>query len=286
MRSTAVFASALAFAASALAQTPGFAVLTSPTQGEKVPSGKTFTIKWEAGKYTGPVTISLLGGDTPTTLIPGPVLATVDVTEQSLAWNVDCSLGKEKTYGIKVTSVSDENTFQYSFPFAIDGPSCSSGAGQYPTLGSSSSIASSASSTVGYPTSSEAASYPTSSEAASYPTSSKEASYPTSSFSAPYHVTSASVSSAIGYNTTTVAPSSSSSVSAHFSSTPAGNLSYSATLTPTYAPTTIVTSASTAVVTPSASTSAPSGIATGAANNVAAGSLALVGGLAFAFLGM
>lgn len=75
MRSTAVFASALAFAASALAQTAGFAVLTSPTQGEKVPSGKTFTIKWEAGKYTGPVTISLLGGDTPTTLIPGPVLA-------------------------------------------------------------------------------------------------------------------------------------------------------------------------------------------------------------------
>ncbi|OTA55512.1 hypothetical protein K449DRAFT_388197 [Hypoxylon sp. EC38] len=277
MRSTAIFASALAFAASALAQTAGFAVLTSPTEGEKVPSGKTFTIKWEAGKYTGPVTISLLGGDSPTTLVSGPVLATVDVTQQSFAWNVDCSLGKEKTYGIKVTSVSDENTFQYSFPFAIDGPSCSSGAGQYPTLGSSSSASASVSSAVGYPTSSEAA---------SYPTSSQEASYPTSSFSAPYRITSASASSTLAYNTTTVAPSSSSSsVSGGFSST-AGNLSYSATPTPTHVPTTIITSASTAVVTPSSSTSAPSSIATGAANNVAAGSLALVGGLAFAFLGM
>ncbi|KAI1412575.1 Ser-Thr-rich glycosyl-phosphatidyl-inositol-anchored membrane family-domain-containing protein [Hypoxylon sp. FL1857] len=270
MRST-IFASALAFAASALAQTAGFAVLTSPTEGEKVPSGKTFTIKWEAGKYTGPVTIALLGGATPTTLVPGPVLATVDVTQGSFAWNVDCSLGKEKTYGIKITSVSDEATFQYSFPFAIDGPSCSSGAGQYPTLGSSSS-----SSAAGYPTSKES----------SYPTSSKEASYPTSSSaSAPSYPT-ASLSSAIGYNTTAISSASSSSSAPVYFSTAPGNLSYSAAPTPTYVPTTIVTATSAAVVTPSATTSTPASIPTAAANNVAAGSLALLGGLAFAFLGM
>ncbi|KAI1142829.1 Ser-Thr-rich glycosyl-phosphatidyl-inositol-anchored membrane family-domain-containing protein [Hypoxylon sp. FL0543] len=281
MRST-IFASALAFAASALAQTPGFAVLTSPAEGEQVPSGKTFTIKWEAGKYTGPVVITLLGGATPTTLVPGPVLATLDVTEGSFAWNVDCSLGKEKTYGIKVTSVSDANTFQYSFPFAIAGPSCSSGAGQYPTLGSSSS-----SSAAGYPTSSEAASYPTSSEEASYPTSSsKAASYPTSSSSAPSYPTAPSSSSAIGYNTTvSSAPSSSSSAPVYFSTVP-GNLSYSATLAPTYPATTVVTSTSAAAVTPSATSSTPSTIPTAGASNVAAGSLALIGGLAFAFLGM
>lgn len=70
MRSSTIFASVLAFAASALAQdaTPGYAVVSAPGDGETVPAGKTYTIKWSAGDFTGPATISLMGGETPSTL--------------------------------------------------------------------------------------------------------------------------------------------------------------------------------------------------------------------------
>jgi hypothetical protein len=70
MRSAAVFASVLAFAASALAQepSPGYAVINVPTKDEKIPSGKSFTIEWDAGKLSGPATILLLGGNDPNTL--------------------------------------------------------------------------------------------------------------------------------------------------------------------------------------------------------------------------
>ncbi|KAI2618447.1 Ser-Thr-rich glycosyl-phosphatidyl-inositol-anchored membrane family-domain-containing protein [Hypoxylon sp. NC1633] len=256
MRSTTVLASALAFAASAFAQTPGYAVLTSPTEGEKVPSGSTFTIKWEAGKFTGPATISLLGGNSPTTLVPGPNIASVDVTDGSYAWTVACSLGKEKTYGIKITSVADEKTFQYSFPFAISGPSCSSGAG-------SGSGSSSSSSEGGYPTS-----VVSSASASSSATSSA------SSASSATTLTSAT--------STITSESSTSSSSSYTTLIPTGNLSTTAV------PTTIVTSATTALTTPTGSgsttTSAPATVPTGAASSAGAGSLALVCGLAFAIL--
>jgi hypothetical protein len=67
MRSTTIFASALAFAASAFAQNPteGYAVVLSPTEGQNVPAGKEFTIKWDAGKYSGAAGISLLAGADP-----------------------------------------------------------------------------------------------------------------------------------------------------------------------------------------------------------------------------
>lgn len=70
MRSATVFASILAFAAKALAQdaTPGYAVISAPGNGEVVPSGKTYTIKWAAGDFSGPATISLMGGADPSTL--------------------------------------------------------------------------------------------------------------------------------------------------------------------------------------------------------------------------
>ncbi|KAI2619342.1 Ser-Thr-rich glycosyl-phosphatidyl-inositol-anchored membrane family-domain-containing protein [Hypomontagnella submonticulosa] len=256
MRSTTFFASALAFAASALAQTAGYAVMTSPAEGQQVPSGKTFTIKWEAGSFTGPATISLLGGATPSTLVPGPVLATVDVTEGSFAWNVECSLGKEKTYGIKITSVADEKTFQYSFPFAIAGPSCSSGAGQYPTLSSSTSVSISSSSS----SSSVSSSSTKSSSVSSYPTLTSETSSISISTSTPIYV-----------------------------STKPGNLSSTAAPTSSYAPTTIITSTSavvSSVPTGSATTSAPVSVPTSAAGNVVAGSFALIGGLAIAALAL
>ncbi|KAI8965265.1 Ser-Thr-rich glycosyl-phosphatidyl-inositol-anchored membrane family-domain-containing protein [Daldinia sp. FL1419] len=286
MRSTTVFASALAFAASAFAQTPGYAALSSPAEGQQVASGKTFTIKWDAGKYSGPATITLLGGETPTTLTPGPVIATVDVTEGSFAWNVDCSLGKEKTYGIKIASVQDAATFQYSFPFAIAGPSCSSGAGEYPSKGSSSAVPSSSAGgypTEGYPTQG----YPTapSSSSAVVSSSSSSSSSSSKTSSAPSYPTAPAPSSSVVVSNTTSA--SSTNVPTYPTVVPSGNLSTTAQV-PTYAPTTIITSSSYAAVTPvpSATTSGPATIPTAGASNVAAGSLALVGGLAFALLGM
>lgn len=75
MRSATVAASALAFAASAMAQVEGFAAMSAPTKGEDIAAGSTYSIEWEAGKYTGPVVISLLGGKTPETLVPGAQLA-------------------------------------------------------------------------------------------------------------------------------------------------------------------------------------------------------------------
>ncbi|KAI1660173.1 Ser-Thr-rich glycosyl-phosphatidyl-inositol-anchored membrane family-domain-containing protein [Daldinia decipiens] len=293
MRST-TFASALAFAASAFAQTPGYAVLTSPADGQKVPSGQTFTIQWQPGQYTGPATITLLGGETPTTLTPGPVLATVEVSQGTFSWKVDCALGTDKTYGIRISSVANSATFQYSFPFAIAGPSCSSGAGETPKSSASvASVASSSTAAGGYPTEG----YPTQ----GYPT------LPSSSSSSSSVISSTSSSAPPSYPTappaypTAPAPSSSSTVVSNTTivvSTPkvptyptavtSGNLSTTVHV-PTY-PTTIITSSSYSVVTPvpsaSVTTSAPPSIPTAGASNVAAGSLALVGGLAFALLGM
>ncbi|KAI1214007.1 Ser-Thr-rich glycosyl-phosphatidyl-inositol-anchored membrane family-domain-containing protein [Annulohypoxylon truncatum] len=275
MRSTTIFASALAFAASAFAQTAGYAVMSSPTEGTKVESGKAFTIKWDAGKYTGQATISLLGGASPTTLSPGPVLTTIDVTAGSFTWNVDCSLGTDTTYGIKIASVADASVFQYSFPFAIEGPSCgaettsrsasvsvSASAGGYPTaeVSSSSVVSSSSSSTVGYPT----APASSSSVVSSPPT------YPTTAPVASYAVN--STTSAV------VVPSYSASAPVY----PSGNLS----ITASYPATTILTSAVGVTPSASATTSAPVTVVTGAAAANAAGSFALIGGMALAALAM
>lgn len=75
MRSVAAAASALAFAASAMAQVEGFAAMSAPAKDEKIAAGSTYSIQWDAGTYTGPVSISLLGGKTPGTLVPGAQLA-------------------------------------------------------------------------------------------------------------------------------------------------------------------------------------------------------------------
>lgn len=154
MRSATVFASVLALATSALAQeaTAGYAVVSAPGNGEIVPSGKTYTIQWSAGKFTGPATISLMGGNDPTTLmVLDPIAVKVDVENESYSWSVDCSLGEEKTYGIKIADVATQGeTFQYSFPFEIKGPSC--GSDDSTTSSSSSASASATHSASGYPT--------------------------------------------------------------------------------------------------------------------------------------
>lgn len=63
-------ATVLAFAAAVLAQTDGFNVITKPKESEKVPAGSTYEVVWQPGpeKYTGPVTIALVGGATQQTL--------------------------------------------------------------------------------------------------------------------------------------------------------------------------------------------------------------------------
>jgi len=116
-------AAVLAFVASAVAQTAGFAPITKPGPQETIPAGSSYQIGWQStDAYTGTVTISLLGGSSPGTLQPLGVLATsVDITAAAYSWAVDSSLGSLSTYGIKISLDSDPTTFQYSNPFAISG---------------------------------------------------------------------------------------------------------------------------------------------------------------------
>ncbi|KAI5861720.1 Ser-Thr-rich glycosyl-phosphatidyl-inositol-anchored membrane family-domain-containing protein [Durotheca rogersii] len=255
MRSTSIFATALAFAASAFAQTPGYAVVTSPTEGQTVAAGQPFSIVWQAGQYTGAAQISLLGGETPTTLVPGPVIASsVDITTGSFTWDVPSSLGSEKTYGIKITDLQDGAIFQYSFPFTISASS-SGGAGEQ-----------SASATTGAPQ------YPTLPPVSSTIVSSSEVISSSSSAA----VSSTSVPS---YPTLSVTTSKS-----YPTTTPSGNLSSIAT--PTY-PTTVLTSTSApSGPAASATTTAATPIPTAGASSAAASSLALLGGLIAAFMAL
>ncbi|KAI0447447.1 Ser-Thr-rich glycosyl-phosphatidyl-inositol-anchored membrane family-domain-containing protein [Xylaria telfairii] len=184
MRST-IFASILAFAASALAQdaTPGYAVISAPSDGQVVASGKTFNIKWSAGKFSGPATISLLGGSSPTTLqVLNPIASNIDVKAETFAWDVACSLGEDKTYGLKIADVETNGaTFQYSFPFAIKGPSCNSGSSSSSSSASVSATSSSSAtvSATGYPTKGQT----TSTKASSYPVETSSSSVSVSTYS-------------------------------------------------------------------------------------------------------
>jgi hypothetical protein len=70
MHFNTVCAAALALATSAYAQIAGFDVISAPTEGEEVPAGKTFTIKWAPETYkSNTVSIALLGGASATTLL-------------------------------------------------------------------------------------------------------------------------------------------------------------------------------------------------------------------------
>ncbi|KAI0553668.1 Ser-Thr-rich glycosyl-phosphatidyl-inositol-anchored membrane family-domain-containing protein [Xylaria curta] len=208
MRSATIFASVLAFAASALAQaaTPGYAVIAAPGNGEVVPSGKTYTIKWSAGKFSGPATISLMGGNDPTTLqVLNPITTGIEVKTESFAWAVPCSLGDQKTYGLKIADQATNGaTFQYSFPFQIKGPSCGASSSSSASASATSSVTVSAS---GYPTQGQ-------SETAS---STKASSYPVSTISSTTSSvvsTSTIVSSSSAFHNTTTKSYTSHSISA------------------------------------------------------------------------
>lgn len=146
-------ATLLAFAATALAQTAGFDVLTEPTKGESVPAGETFTIEWEStSKYASEtVTLSLLGGSSPSTLqVLGTIASGVKSSAGKYDWAVNSTLGSDATYGIQLTLDSDKETFQYSFPFVIAASSSSSSA-----AGSSSAASTAAASTTAAATTSK-----------------------------------------------------------------------------------------------------------------------------------
>lgn len=75
MRSATVLVALSAFTTSALAQVAGFAVFSTPAEGEVVPAGKPYVVKWTAGKYSGPATLSLIGGETQGTQVALGTLA-------------------------------------------------------------------------------------------------------------------------------------------------------------------------------------------------------------------
>lgn len=117
-------ATVLAFASAVFAQrspTEGFNAIVKPTKDENVPAGSTYKIEWQYNDaFPGSVSIDLLGGSKPSTLAVVESIATgVDATEESYDWQVSEELGNLATYGIMITLESDDDTFQYGFPFQI-----------------------------------------------------------------------------------------------------------------------------------------------------------------------
>lgn len=150
MQFTIPAAAFLAFVSGALAQIPGFDTITSPVTGEVLVAGETFTIVWAAApaKYDEEtVTIILLAGDAPKSLIPAeePVAEGIVNSAGSYDWEVPAELGDKATYGFKIQLDSDPEIFQYSFPFVIEG-------GDAPISGNSTSTGSATESATEEPT--------------------------------------------------------------------------------------------------------------------------------------
>ncbi|KXJ95966.1 hypothetical protein Micbo1qcDRAFT_158106 [Microdochium bolleyi] len=157
MRTSAIAAAVMALASAVSAQVDGFAVFSTPKAQEVVPAGKPYALKWVAGAFSGKAVLSLIGGETQPTQQFIANLTTIEVGANGFTWDVDCSLGKAKVYGLTITLVEKPTTFQWSQPFRIDNSGCA---------GQSSSSASASSSAAVYPTasaSSSAAVYPTAS---------------------------------------------------------------------------------------------------------------------------
>ncbi|KAG5962319.1 hypothetical protein E4U57_007089 [Claviceps arundinis] len=115
-------AAVLAFAASALAQTPDFDPIYTPKKDEVVAAGSPLVITWDApAKYaSGTVSISLIGGATQNSQQPiADIASGVQNSAKTYTWNVDASLGKENVYGLVFKLESDKQIFQYSNPFHI-----------------------------------------------------------------------------------------------------------------------------------------------------------------------
>ncbi|KAK0617943.1 hypothetical protein B0T17DRAFT_591878 [Bombardia bombarda] len=256
----------LALVASVLAEdpTPGFDAIQKPTEGEKVPAGKTYKIQWESSvNVTGPVTVSLLGGVSPSKLfILDAIKKGVDNSAGELDWDVPKELGALATYGIKISLDADPHIFQYGFPFQITGGATASGSGS-----GSGSASASAPSTSGTATGSGSSS--------------------------------GAVTTGTGSSSSGTGSGSTPSVSEPASdSGPSGNVDVQTSVPATPEPTTAATSTTLSVVTTSAATSTTgAGAVTttsssssttstsgASAGNVAAGGLSLFGGLVAAML--
>ncbi|KAL1884237.1 hypothetical protein VTK73DRAFT_3221 [Phialemonium thermophilum] len=250
-----ITASLVAFASVVLAQTPNFDPISKPADHEVIPAGTNYQIVWEPStKYTGPVTITLLGGTAANTLTDVAVLAKgLPNSAGTFQWAVDAALGKQKTYGLRISLDSNPSIFQYSFPFSIKG----SAAG--PTSGSTSA------------TSSATGSISLSASTSSGATGSG---YPTSSVA---NSTSASATSATSYTQTTK--------SAYPTTKAPGNSTTSTALPGK----TVITLTTTPSAPSGSATAAPSpsaSIVPNPAGTIQASSLALLGGLAMAIFAL
>jgi hypothetical protein len=126
MRFFAAASAALAFAASALAQTSSFNPVYLPAEDQTIQAGEPFTVTWKApAEYrAGTVTISLIGGADQNTLVPlGDIATGVDNSLESYTWNVDAALGKDATYGLVFKWEANLSIYQYSMRFHIEGGS-------------------------------------------------------------------------------------------------------------------------------------------------------------------
>ncbi|KAL1891965.1 hypothetical protein Sste5346_007309 [Sporothrix stenoceras] len=146
MPSFTSFAAALALlAATVTAQEPdpNFDSINTPLKNAQVPAGQPFTITWSllsATTPTGPVTITLIGGDSTIHLHPIATIGHVQNEDLKFVWNVDSGLGAEIVYGLNMTLDADNSHFQYSNSFTIVG-GAASGSGS--ASGSASSTAAS-----------------------------------------------------------------------------------------------------------------------------------------------
>jgi len=122
MRLFASASAVLAFAASVIAQTPGFNPIFTPSLNQEVPAGENFEITWEATEpyKNANIKISLIGGATQGTQQPIQDIASgIKNSAQSYSWAVDASLGADAVYGLIISLESDASVFQYSTPFQI-----------------------------------------------------------------------------------------------------------------------------------------------------------------------
>lgn len=120
MRST--FASILALAATAVAQTAGFDPIYTPSDSEVVPAGSTYKVTWSApAQYKNvKVDISLIGGASQATLqTVGDVASGVANSAEQYQWSVPEDLGDDAVYGLVFKVAGNPDVFQYSQPFKI-----------------------------------------------------------------------------------------------------------------------------------------------------------------------
>lgn len=81
MRFSTSNAALLALVSRVVAQIDGFDAITKPTKNEVLEAGSTYQITWDySAQYAGTISITLLEGDTPSTLELGDTIASKSST--------------------------------------------------------------------------------------------------------------------------------------------------------------------------------------------------------------